>query len=277
VIRPASFCGVYGFKPTFGSISRKGVLPGSENFDTLGVFARNVEDCGLLAEVLMRHDPADPAMRLQTAPPLTRVASEEPPVPPRFAFVPTAYWDRAEDSTQEAFRELISVLEGAAVEVELGKSYDDVAEHHRRIMVADLAKNLAPFYERGRDQLTEVLRGMIEEGQKVLAVDYNRSVERIALLRSGFEELFGEFDAIITPAAPGEAPPSLETTGDPIFCTLWTYCGLPAISLPLLQGPKGLPLGVQVVGPFRDDARLLRNARWLAQRVNATLEELEDA
>lgn len=140
-------------------------------------------------------------------------------------------------------------------------------------MVADLAKNLAPFYDRGKDKLTEVLRGMIEEGQKVTAVDYNRALDRRISLREGLSELFEEFDAILTPATIGEAPQGLGSTGDPIFCSLWTLCGLPALSLPLLQGPNGLPLGVQLVGARGDDARLLRTARWLAQTVDAAVND----
>ena len=138
---------------------------------------------------------------------------------------------------------------------------------HRTILVADLARSFAPEYERGRDKMSSVLREMIERGQKVPAVDYNRAVSRIPILNRALDPMFDWYDAIITPATPGEAPVGLESTGNPIFCTLWTLCGMPAISLPLLQGAAGMPLGVQVVGAKGDDARLLRTARWLLNRV----------
>ena len=136
-------------------------------------------------------------------------------------------------------------------------------------MVAGFAKNLAPYYEKGRDQLSDVMREAIEEGHKVLAVDYNLAVEWVDVLNAGLREIFERYDAILTPAAVGEAPQSLSSTGDPTFCTLWTLCGTPAVTLPLLQGGAGMPIGVQVVGPRGDDARLLRSAQWLTKQLLA--------
>jgi Asp-tRNA(Asn)/Glu-tRNA(Gln) amidotransferase A subunit family amidase len=108
---------------------------------------------------------------------------------------------------------------------------------------------------------------MIERGQEIRAVDYNRAVQRIAALNAALAEVFGTYDAILTPAAPGEAPKGLGSTGSPIFCTIWTFCGTPAVTLPLLTGASGLPIGVQLVGEKGDDARLLRTARWLIETV----------
>ena len=130
-------------------------------------------------------------------------------------------------------------------------------------MEADLARSFEREYARGKDRLSATLREMIERGQKVLAVDYNRAGDQIPVLNSMLDALFDWCDAILTPAATGEAPIGLESTGSPIFCTIWTLCGTPAICLPILQGPHGMPMGVQVVGPRGDDARLLRTARWL--------------
>jgi Asp-tRNA(Asn)/Glu-tRNA(Gln) amidotransferase A subunit family amidase len=134
-------------------------------------------------------------------------------------------------------------------------------------MNADLAKNLAGYYEHGKDKLTDVLKGMIEDGQKVTAVDYNNAVEWGEKLNDGLSGAFDRYDAIITPATTGEAPTGLDSTGNPIFNSLWTFCGTPAITLPLMEGANGLPIGVQVVGRRGDDARLLRTARWLANKV----------
>jgi Asp-tRNA(Asn)/Glu-tRNA(Gln) amidotransferase A subunit family amidase len=143
-------------------------------------------------------------------------------------------------------------------------------ELHRTIMEAEMAMNLEREWEKGRDRLSEKLRAQIERGREVRAVDYQRALNQIAPIHESFVELFEQrYDAILTPAAPGPAPKGLASTGDPSFCTLWTLCGMPAISLPLLQSTNGLPLGVQLVGPRHGDARLLRTARWLAAKVAA--------
>jgi Asp-tRNA(Asn)/Glu-tRNA(Gln) amidotransferase A subunit family amidase len=108
---------------------------------------------------------------------------------------------------------------------------------------------------------------MIEEGQSCLAVDYNRAIDMVDVLNAGLDQVFERYDAVITPATTGEAPVGLESTGSPVFCTLWTFVGVPAITLPLLTGRDGMPIGVQLVGRRNDDARLLRTARWLAEKV----------
>jgi Asp-tRNA(Asn)/Glu-tRNA(Gln) amidotransferase A subunit family amidase len=134
-------------------------------------------------------------------------------------------------------------------------------------MEADLARSFAVEYRDGSDQLSDILKEMIERGHEVLAVDYNNAVAARDIYYGTFDKVFEWHDAIITPAAVGEAPAGLESTGSPMFCTIWTLCGMPAISLPLLQGENGLPLGVQLVGPRGDDARLLRTARWLVEML----------
>jgi Asp-tRNA(Asn)/Glu-tRNA(Gln) amidotransferase A subunit family amidase len=148
--------------------------------------------------------------------------------------------------------------------------FEQAIELHGAIMQADLAKSFAREYKRGRDQLSARLCEMIEAGQRVLAVDYNRALERAATLNAALDELFTRYDAILTPAAPGEAPSGLDSTGSPVFCTTWTLCGVPAVTLPLLTGTSGMPIGVQLVGEKGDDARLLRTARWLIETVRAS-------
>ena len=154
-------------------------------------------------------------------------------------------------------------------ELVLPEPFDHVVELHRNIMCADLAKSFAGYYERGKDRLTDILCQMIEKGQKVTAVEYNKAVDRREFLNDGLDGVFDRYDAIITPATVGEAPAGLGSTGSPVFNSLWTYCGTPAITLPLMEGPNGLPLGVQLVSRRGDDARLLRTARWLIARVAA--------
>jgi Asp-tRNA(Asn)/Glu-tRNA(Gln) amidotransferase A subunit family amidase len=272
VIRPAAYCGVYGFKPTHGLISRTGILRQSPPLDTVGVFGRSVEDVALIAETIAAYDERDPASRMRARPRLLETARQDAPMEPVFAFAKTAAWDQTTSDTREAFAELADFLGGSCDEIALPPPFESAHDIHRTIMCADFAKNFAGYYRRGADKLSDSLRGMIEEGQRTLAVDYSVAVDWIELLNAGLDEVFGRYDAIVTPAAPGEAPAGLQSTGNPIFCTLWTLCGTPAITLPLMQGDSGLPIGVQLVGRRGDDARLLRTARWLVEQV----EQAED-
>jgi len=267
VIRPAAYCGAYGFKPTYGLVPRTGVLKQSPPLDQVGVFARSVEDLALGAETIVGWDEDDPATRPRARPPLQRVAAEAPPFPPRLAFVRTPMWDAAEEETRAAFAELVEHLGERVAEFTLPDSARAAWEWHRTVMEADLAASFEKEYDEGRDRLSESLRGQIERGRAVTAVDYLKAVARIPILNDGFAELFDRFDAILTPATTGTAPRGLASTGSPVFCTLWTLCGMPAVALPLMQGGNGLPLGVQLVGQRGDDARLLRTARWLAGAV----------
>jgi len=268
VIRPAAFCGVYGFKPSHGLVPRTGILKLSRTLDHVGLFARTLDDLALLAEELAGYDEGDPDTRPRARIPFGAITAEEPPSPPTIAFIKTPRWERADAETKEGFAELVEVLGGHAVEVELFPSASEAWEWHRTIMEAEMAANLEREWERGRDRLSDPLRALIERGREIRAVDYQRALSWIPLLQESFEELFTQrYDAILTPAAPGTAPRGLGSTGDPSFCTLWTLCGLPAISLPLMRGANGLPLGVQLVGRMNFDARLLRTARWLMARV----------
>ncbi len=267
VIRPAAFCGVYGFKPTHGLIPRTGVMKLSRTLDHVGVFARTLEDIALIAEQLVGCDEGDPDTRPRARAPFCEIVAQEPPLPPMLAFVKGPAWERAEPETKDAFAELVAALGDRAEEVALSSASDRSFDWHRVIMEAEMAANLDREWEQGRERLSESLRGQLARGREIKALDYQSALARIALLNEGFEDLFSRYHAILTPAAAGTAPRGLGSTGDPAFCTLWTLCGMPAISLPLMQGANGLPLGVQLVGPRRGDARLLRTARWLAARV----------
>jgi Asp-tRNA(Asn)/Glu-tRNA(Gln) amidotransferase A subunit family amidase len=270
VIRPAAYCGIYGFKPTHGLISRHGVLRLSRTLDQIGVFARTVEDLALVSEEIVGYDERDPdTLPPRARIPFARVAAEEPPMPPRIAFVKTPLWGETEPDTREAFAELIEHLGDCAEEFSLPESARDALEWHRTIMEAEMAANLVAEYDRGRDKLSDSLRAQLERGRKITALEYQVTLARIPQLIGGFAQLFERYDAILTPAVAGTAPRGLESTGSPMFCTLWTLCGMPALSLPVMQGANGLPLGAQLVGPRYGDARLLRTARWLATRVEA--------
>jgi len=257
---------VYGFKPTHGLIPRSGILELSRTLDHVGFFSRNVEDLALLAEVLVGWDEGDPDTRPRARIPFQTISSEEPPIEPMLAFVKTPHWEKVDAGTREAFAELTGALGERVEEVELFASAADAWSWHKTIMEAEMAANFEREWQQGRGKLSEQLRSLIERGRETRAVDYQRALRRIRPMVEGFDELFMErYDAILTPAAPGTAPKGLSATGDPSFCTLWTLCGMPALSLPLLQGSDGLPLGVQLVGRRGFDARLLRTARWLVE------------
>lgn len=285
VLRPASYCGVVGYKPTHGLISRHGVLVQSRPLDHVGVFARSIDDAALLAEPLMGYDDNDPDLLPRARPNLLETARQDPPVLPRLAFVKSPVWDKAEQDTQEAFAELVEhvneraaaqedykvgkVAEPAITELELPPLFGEAHGWHKAVMEADIARNFERDFERGGERMSVALREMIERGRTVRAVDYNRALDGRRALNDLLDDISQEFDAILTPVATGEAPRGLDSTGSPTFCTIWTFCGAPAITLPLLQGANDLPIGVQLVAGRGDDARLLRVASWLARTVSA--------
>ncbi len=267
-IRPAAFCGVIGFKPTHGLISRHSVLALSRTLDHVGLFARTIDDIALLAEQLQGYDEHDLDTRPRARIPCVQIAAEEPPLLPMFAFVKTPQWDRTDDDTKAGFAEIVEQLGSQVEDVELFPSATEAWQWHQTIMAAEMAANLEREWNARRDRLSKQLRAQIERGREIIAVDYLRALRQITPIYESFVELFEQrYDAILTPAAPGPAPKGLDSTGDPAFCTLWTLCGMPAISLPLLQSTDGLPIGVQLVGPRHGDARLLRTARWLAAKM----------
>lgn len=267
VIRPAAFCGVVGFKPTHGLIPRSGALLLSRTLDHVGVFARDVADAALLAEIMTGFDSEDPDTQPLARPPFTDVAASEPPLPPRLAFVRSSAWHDAERVTAEAFAELVAALGEQVSEVDIGSRFDRAKELHRIVMEVEMAHNFHRDYEQGGKALSPVLRALIERARKIPAVDYTHALAGSAPLNQALDGIFDEYDAILTPAAPGPAPRGLDSTGNPAFCTLWTYLGTPAVTLPLLTSENGLPMGVQLVGRRGNDARLLRTANWLVKTV----------
>jgi Asp-tRNA(Asn)/Glu-tRNA(Gln) amidotransferase A subunit family amidase len=266
VIRPAAFCGVVGFKPTHGLISRSGALELSRTLDHVGTFARNVEDAALLAEVMAGFDEDDADTRPIAKPPFASVAASQPPLPPRFAFVRSAFWDQAEPQTREAFGELVEELGEVAADVDLGESFSSAPDLQRVVMEVEMAHNFRRDYEKFGTQLSDKLRGLIERGRAYPAAEYMAALSGRERLNDMLDSVFDEYDAILTPAALGPAP-AIESTGSPIFCSTWSLLGTPAISLPLLASENGLPIGVQLVGRRGNDARLLRTARSLVKTL----------
>ncbi|MDP2677517.1 MAG: amidase [Rhodoferax sp.] len=266
VIRPASFCGVVGFKPSRGLIFNGGILKGAPSLDQVGVFARTVPDAAAVAEVLIGgHQQASGQLIFPMQ--LAAICAEEPPLPPKFMFVKTPMWERVDPGAREAFEALADELKDCMVEVELPPSVANALVWHKTIMEAEMHASLQRLVADNANQASPPTLDMLARGAQLLAADYLTANERLQAAAAGFDEFFEHFDAILTPATLGAAPSGLTSTGDPVMSTLWTFAGLPCLSLPLLQTEAGLPLGVQLVGGLRNDARLLRTARWLVKRL----------
>ncbi|MFX0541526.1 amidase [Roseovarius sp. S4756] len=263
IIRPASFCGVTGYKPTFGAIPRRGILPQSPALDTVGVFASDPAGAALLAEVLFGYDADDAATHMEPAPALFSAATSKPPLAPVFGFMRPPGWEDADPQLREAFGELIEALGDQAFELPVPGVFNSAAEQRKLINFAEMAYHYYPYWRDAKDELGQVTRDAIEQGNAALARDYLSALDRPKLLNAALDEMLTRCDAILCPAATGPAPKGLETTGDPIFNGLWTLCGTPCISLPLLTSQEGLPMGVQLVAACGNDARLMRTAQWL--------------
>ena len=267
IVRPASFCGTVGFKPTFGCISRRGVLAQAPSLDTLGVLAADVAGAAMLAEVLFGLDAKDSSTAPAPPPRLLETALAEPPLPPVFAFVRTPWWDRADAAVHAAFGELVAALGEQCFAVDLPPLFVEADTVRQRIQYAELAKNYHGYARRGFDRLSPGMRGAIERGNATPARDYIAALDWVDVLNAGLDEIFERCDAILTPAATGPAPAFAEGTGDPVFNGLWTLCRTPVVTVPVFESEAGLPMGAQLVGRRGDDGRLLRTARWLASFV----------
>ena len=267
VIRPASYCGVVGVKPSFGLIGRTGVLAQSPFLDTVGGFARSLEDAALLIEAMAGHDPQDTATAMQPVPRLADAACEEPALPPLLAVVGLP---GIEPVMAEAMAELTAELGDRAHAIDLPPAFAEAEAIRRRINLAEMAKCYYALERRGVEELSPQMRAALAEGQGILARDYLAALDWRAVLNAGLDELLTRCDAILCPAATGPAP-SLAggTTGSAAMNGPWTLCGVPAITLPLMADEHGLPMGVQLIGRRGEDARLMRVAAWLTNRLSA--------
>lgn len=269
VIRPASFCGVYAYKPSRGLVPRSGVLDQSPTLDQLGVFARNLEDLALAGELLIGDDGSDNSTRGVPPRRLMETCLSAPPVGPRFAFVRTPWWGQISEEAREACEAFVSFMPDIVSIVDLPGVVESAVTWHNTINEAELSLCLQREYRNHRDQLSPALVERIERGATIPVLDYLLARERIDHVTRAFDEYFEHFDAILTPAALGAAPEGLAHTGNPIMQTVWTYAGLPSLNLPLITLSNNMPFGIQAIGAAGNDGRLLRSARWLVQQFIA--------
>ena len=267
VIRPASFCGVHALKPTFGMIPRGGVTLQSHTLDTIGVYARCVEDLALIADALSAHDPRDPGSYPRSRPSLTETSSADVPVKPLFAWVKTPNWHLVDAVAKDAFAELVSELGDLVQEVEM-PSLEAVCANHAIIMGAENAAYYGTLSDKAGDGISPALRARIEAGGKVSAEAYIKAINASEIASRDVDMMLTSYTAILTPSSTGLAPKTLASTGNAIFNAPWTLMGQPCVNLPLMEA-DGLPIGAQLVGARRDDGRLLRTAKWVATHLAA--------
>lgn len=269
VIRPASFCGVYGFKPTRGIISRRGVLQTSVSLDQIGVFARSLSDAALLTDALAAYDQADPASLPRPRPAMANGAAAEAPVEPDFAFFELPFHDRLMGDCREGMDAVIDALGGRVSRLRPADQMADLVAVQATIHEYEICMHLAETFDAHWSQISPLLQRTVERGRRIGQTQYEDALAVKASAEAFFADFFTEFDAILAPSATGEAPLFASGTGDPVFCTLWTLAGLPSITLPLLVGEAGMPIGVQLIGPAEKDDRLLRTANWLQTKLAA--------
>lgn len=264
VIRPASYCGTYGFKPTRGMVSRHGVLQTSETLDHLGVFARTLEDAAALTAAIASHDSRDPASLPRPRPDFLAGARAEVPVKPDFAWFEFPFHDRLDRDAREGIEAVIEALGGQVERLPVSRGLADLVNVHILIHEYEFCRHLDEALRENPDKLSESIRPAIERGRAITRAEYEDAMAVRATALDFFARHFNDFDAIIEPAATGEAPlMSSGETGDPVFCRMASLGGLPALTLPILVGQNGLPVGVQLIGGREEDDRLFRTARWM--------------
>jgi len=266
-VRPASYCGIVGYKPSLGVLPRTGILQHATMLDQPGLMAMDVAGVALLADVLAGPDPFD---EQSFRPPLSSLtAALATGRQPRLAFVRSPFWEQVDADSRGRLDAFVASLGDMVSPLNLPPPFDSAAEAQRCIMGTGIAETCREDYANRRSEMSSILAGIIEGGQAVTATNLVAALRTREALRSAFREISAPYDAIITPASTGVAPLRTQGTGNPIMSTLWNLLGAPAISLPLLTGAGGLPLGVQLVGRLDDDAGLIAAAGWLERHAPA--------
>lgn len=255
VIRPASYCGIVGFKPSFGAIPTGGMHLLAEPLDHAGVFARDVADIALMAKVMMAA-----GLGAQDS------ATAHSPGRPRIGVLRAPVWREASDDARARFdvwADSLDMHDG----VELGDIFDDAVACQRLILDANLAGNFGAVLQTKPEALKAMTRERVVAGLAIGAKAVSSALSRVEEQRTRLGQVFEDYDALLTLAAPGEAPLGLSSTGDAVFSVIWTLMGVPAITLPMLVGEDGLPIGIQLIGARGEDAKLLAIAAQIIERA----------
>lgn len=259
IIRPAAFCGIVGYKPTYSTICRAGVKPLSDSLDTVGIFSRTVLDASLLAAAASgRHD-----LLISDGAPLTH--------PIRIGICRTHEWNKAAPETVSAMEAAISALSKAGAlisEVRLPEEFSELTGKHTEIMQFEMAQALS--YERIAQgtAINPKLSAFLQKGLECPTQQYDHARRIARACRMKLASIFADYDVMISPSAVGEAPRKELGTGDPVFCQMWTLLHVPCIHLPFAFGPNGLPVGIQLVGGLEKDAELLFHANWIHRHIS---------
>ena len=272
VLRPASYNGVVGLKPTFGLVSRYGVIPVSWTLDTVGWMTRTVRDAAILLQVMAGADPSDPVSRREAVPDYLSGLAD--PRPPRIGVLRRFFYEHADAETREHTDSVLRRLADAGaevVEVDLPDSIDTAVPDQQLIMAVEGATFHQPMYERQAQDYQPNLRAMIQRGLDADAVSYSRAMERRRQFVTDMELAAEQADVLLTPSTPSAALPDITNTGNPMFQGPWTSCGLPAITVPSGLAASGLPLGIQLVASPNAEARLLSAARWCEMTLGVEL------
>jgi amidase len=249
VQRPASFCGIIGYKPSFGLINPQGVKPAAESLDTVGFMARTVEDVELCARVLTNSAP------------VTWLPDSEAI---RIGVCRTYLWDSAEEATRHAVEDAAQKLgkRGCSIrDIDLPTSFEALAQTREIINDYERARGMASEWQTHRDLISEALAKSIRNGLSTWREEYIAALEKVAELRRMTCEIFADVDVLLTPTVNGEAPVGLSYTGDHRFQSIWTQLRTPAVTLPAYAGPNGMPIGIQLIAPEFGDDRLLAMAQ----------------
>ena len=263
VIRPASYCGVVGYKPSYGLISRNGVLRTSYNLDQIGMFGRKVEDVAMLAKVLIKKDKYDPATIHYSTENILSETKKGPIFEPKFIFYKTDHWKIIDKKSREAFEYFIKSFKKNIEIFDTPSYFKDIHKYHQIIHETDLANNFSIYYKKYKKKLSKYMQDAISNGNKYTAKEYAEAIDFMKRSYESYEEVFEDYHGVLSPSSPGVAPKGLKSTGTAEFNKVWSYLGTPCISLPLLEGENNLPLGVQLIGNKYDDHRFLGIAKWL--------------
>jgi aspartyl-tRNA(Asn)/glutamyl-tRNA(Gln) amidotransferase subunit A len=272
-LRPAAYNGIVGLKPTYGRISRYGVIPVSWCLDHVGILVRSVADAALVLQVLAGYDAHDPGSLAEAVGNYT-MAVEQADHPPRLGVLREFFVETADAETRQHTEAVVTQLSRASAavrEVALPPSFGSVLAAHRLIMHVEVAAFHDKMFLAQRELYGPKLRASIEAGHVIPGVEYLRAQRLRRLFQEEVEQMCSDVDVLLTPATPAPAPRDLTTTGDARFQSPWTYAGVPAIAIPSGQSQDGMPLGIQLIAPARQEARLLQAARWCEATLNVTL------